>query len=99
MLGKQEMLDLLRRDVVPALGCTEPVCIALAAAKAASLVGAPVTSVAITCSPNLYKNGMAWTPPQPWARALRSPTVGFLSSRASRRSAQPRPGHWWTLAP
>lgn len=59
MLGKQEMLDLLRRDVVPALGCTEPVCIALAAAKAASLVGAPVTSVAITCSPNLYKNGMS----------------------------------------
>ena len=52
--------DVLRAEVAPALGCTEPVAIALAAAAAASLIpGAPITALEIWVDPNIYKNGIA----------------------------------------
>ena len=40
----------------PALGCTEPACIAWAAASAAALAGGPIVSVRIDCDPRMYKN-------------------------------------------
>lgn len=52
--------DILRMEVAPALGCTEPVAIALAAAAAASLLpSGEIESIEIWVDPNVYKNGLA----------------------------------------
>ena len=54
--------DILELEVAPALGCTEPVAIALGAASAAELLrktGVEPETIAIRVDPNIYKNGMA----------------------------------------
>ena len=59
MLEKNQMLALLKADVIPALGCTEPVCVALCAAYAAKMTEGTIRKIEITVNPNVYKNGMA----------------------------------------
>ena len=52
--------DVLRMEVAPALGCTEPVAVSLAAAAAASLLPpGEVRAVTVRVDPNIYKNGLA----------------------------------------
>lgn len=52
--------EILQLEVTPALGCTEPVAIALGSAAAASLLpGRQIDQIEIWVDPNIYKNGMA----------------------------------------
>ncbi len=52
--------DILNIEVAPALGCTEPVAIALGAAAAAgALPQGEIISIEVSLDPNIYKNGMA----------------------------------------
>jgi L-cysteine desulfidase len=52
--------DILAIEVAPALGCTEPVAIALCSAAAASILpDRGIESIAIWVDPNIYKNGIA----------------------------------------
>ncbi|MDM8216195.1 L-serine ammonia-lyase, iron-sulfur-dependent, subunit alpha [Desulfovibrio piger] len=55
---RQSILALLRKEVVPALGCTEPIAVALAAARAAETLGQTPERLYVEVSPNLLKNGM-----------------------------------------
>jgi L-cysteine desulfidase len=48
--------DYLDAEWIPALGCTEPASIALAAATAASQAEGEVRSVEVICDPRIYKN-------------------------------------------
>lgn len=56
--SRQAFIDLLHQEVVPALGCTEPIAVALTAAKAAETLGRPPQSLTVEVSANLLKNGM-----------------------------------------
>lgn len=51
-------IDVVKREVVPALGCTEPVSVALAAAIAVEKLNGTVEKITAFVSPNLMKNGM-----------------------------------------
>ncbi len=54
-----QMIEVLKTDVVPATGCTEPISLAFAAANAAKYIGEPIEKVHGRVSANLMKNGMA----------------------------------------
>ncbi|MCG6200274.1 serine dehydratase subunit alpha family protein [Psychromonas antarctica] len=53
-----EFIAVIKKEVVPALGCTEPISVALAAAIAAQKLSGKVQKIAVCVSPNLMKNGM-----------------------------------------
>ncbi len=52
------IMKILRQEVVPALGCTEPVAVALAAAIATRDLGKEPERIDVLVSGNLYKNGL-----------------------------------------
>ena len=54
----QHLIDVIHKEVKPALGCTEPIAIALAAAHAGRLLGEAPTHIDVAVSDNLYKNAM-----------------------------------------
>lgn len=61
MLSKEErkqIISLIKQEVVPAMGCTEPMCVALCVAKAKELLGSLPESIEVHLSANLLKNAM-----------------------------------------
>lgn len=51
--------DLLHQEVVPAIGCTEPIAVALCVAKAKEELGQEPEDIEVRLSKNIYKNAMA----------------------------------------
>ena len=52
----QAYVDILSRELVPAMGCTEPIAIAYCAAKARSVLGALPERILVEASGNMIKN-------------------------------------------
>ena len=53
-----QYLRFLREVARPALGCTDPICAAYAAAEAATLLETELEKAEITVSKNLFKNAL-----------------------------------------
>ena len=54
-----QLLHLLRSEVIPAIGCTEPIAVALCVARAKELLGCEPEQIAVYLSKNVYKNALA----------------------------------------
>ncbi|MBF0785540.1 serine dehydratase subunit alpha family protein [Muribacter muris] len=59
----EQLIAIVKRDVAPALGCTEPISLALACAIAMQHLDSNLLKIQAKVSPNLMKNGMGVTVP------------------------------------
>lgn len=55
---RQQIIKLIKREVVPAVGCTEPVAVALCVAKATETLGSLPEKLDLRLSGNIIKNAM-----------------------------------------
>lgn len=55
---RKSFIELLNQEVKPALGCTEPIAVAIAVARAKEVLALGVERVTIEVSANILKNGM-----------------------------------------
>lgn len=55
---RKEIISLIKREVVPAMGCTEPVAVSLCTAKTVELLGCRPQKIEVRLSPNVLKNAM-----------------------------------------
>ena len=55
---RAQIINLINKEVVPAVGCTEPMAVALCAAKAAEVLGCRPQKVRAQLSANILKNAM-----------------------------------------
>ncbi len=58
-MDKKLLVDILKNQVVPALGCTEPGAVAYAAARSKEILGSDVKELKIYADKNIIKNSMS----------------------------------------
>ena len=66
---KNDFLAILNEELIPAMGCTEPIALAYASAKGASMLGGEPTKIIARCSGNIIKN----------VRCVRIPNSGGMT--------------------
>lgn len=57
-MNKEQILTLIHKEVVPAVGCTEPMAVALCVARATELLGCRPQKIQALLSANILKNAM-----------------------------------------
>nr|WP_306562568.1 L-serine ammonia-lyase, iron-sulfur-dependent, subunit alpha [Bacteroides intestinalis] len=55
---RKRIIDLIHQEVVPAIGCTEPIAVALCVAKATETLGTNPEKINVLLSANILKNAM-----------------------------------------
>ncbi|MBO5276704.1 MAG: serine dehydratase subunit alpha family protein, partial [Alistipes sp.] len=55
---REAIVALIKREVIPAIGCTEPVAVSLCVARATELLGAKPETITVRLSANILKNAM-----------------------------------------
>lgn len=55
---REQIIALMKREVVPAIGCTEPMAVSLCVARATEVLGAVPESIEVLLSANMLKNAM-----------------------------------------
>lgn len=55
---REEIIALIKREVVPAIGCTEPMAVSLCVARATEVLGCTPEKIEIKLSANMLKNAM-----------------------------------------
>lgn len=55
---RSEIITLIKQEVIPAIGCTEPVAVALAVARAKEVLGTIPDKIEVSLSSNMLKNAM-----------------------------------------
>ena len=55
---REAIVALIKREVIPAIGCTEPVAVSLCVARATELLGTKPEKITVRLSANILKNAM-----------------------------------------
>ena len=55
---REQIVELIHQQVVPAVGCTEPMAVALCTARATELLGQRPEHISVLLSANILKNAM-----------------------------------------
>lgn len=55
---REAIISLINREVIPAIGCTEPVAVSLCVARATEILGVQPKNIAVRLSANILKNAM-----------------------------------------
>ena len=55
---REQLISLVKREVVPAIGCTEPIAVALCVARATETLGQTPVHISVKLSANVLKNAM-----------------------------------------
>ena len=53
-----KIIDLIKREVVLSIGCTEPMAVSLCVAKACETLGSKPERISVALSANIFKNAM-----------------------------------------
>lgn len=82
----KQYLQILKEELVPAMGCTEPIAIAYAGAKAKEVLGKMPKRCVVKCSGNIIKNARCVTVPN--TDGLKgidaSATIGIVAGRSEK---------------